>query len=138
MPTRRITLEEQDDNNNGSPPSPPPVADDGDFSPNEHPWQYTDQARIHISDMVLMPQRDKLKEFTKIPQGMLLDMCLADTMVALMNKYQDPKFNAAEELIFFIDQRLRAHDGWITKLATVLAGDEQKNEDINPNIGPTI
>lgn len=141
MALRKITLEEQDDNNGGIPPSPPPVnnqQDDSDFNPNEHPWEYTDQARIHISDMVLRPTEDQLKEFTKMPQGILFEMVLGNTMVAMMKNYQNKDFNAAEYLLRTVDQRLRAHDGWITKLATVLAGDEQKQEDLNPMTGPTL
>ena len=118
-----------------SPVTPP---DDSDFVPTEHPWDYSDQAKIHISDLVLQPDDAHLKEFTKMPQGIMFEMVLGDTMVAMMDNYQTPNFNLAKYLLRTVDQRLRAHDGWLTKLATVLAGNEQKSDEINPNSGPTL
>lgn len=160
MPVRRVTFEERDDDDfnrgggrqdssyepqsdlGGPPPGMPPddgMPDDGSHNPQGHPWDYNDDgARAKIADIILMPDRDKLREFTKIPQGILFDMCLGDVMVEAMDKYGDPKFNAAGYLMKIIDQRLRAHDGWIAKLATVLAGDEARQEDINPMQGPQI
>jgi hypothetical protein len=157
---RRVTFEESDENGFdpredrddgynpqssglGPPPGMPPDdgggPDDGTHSPQQHPWDYSDDgARSKIADIILMPDRDKLREFTKIPQGILFDMCLGDVMVEAMDKYGDPKFNAAGYLMKIIDQRLRAHDGWIAKLATVLAGDEARQEDINPMQGPQV
>lgn len=108
------------------------------FSPGDHPWDYNDGAKAKIADIILMPDRDKLREFTKIPQGILFDMCLGDVMVEAMEQYNNPKFNAAGYLMKIIDQRLRAHDGWIAKLATVLAGDEARGEEVNPMQGPQI
>lgn len=136
-----MILEEDDGNDGGNAQNPPPMAppEDSDFTPTEHPWDYSDTAKIHISDLVLSPSEDKLKEFTKMPQGIMFEMVLGDTMVAMMDNYQTPSFNLAKYLLKTVDQRLRSHDGWLTKLATVLAGDEQKNgEDINPNSGPTL
>ena len=160
MPVRRVTFEESDgdsfeprddsrDNNYGQAPDlgipqDTPMREeggpsDGSHEPQGHPWDYNDDgARAKIADIILMPDRDKLREFTKIPQGILFDMCLGDVMVEAMDKYGDPKFNAAGYLMKIIDQRLRAHDGWIAKLATVLAGDEARQEDINPMQGPQI
>jgi hypothetical protein len=37
-----------------------------------------------------------------------------------------------------VDKRLRGLDGKMVKYAVLLAGDEQKNEDINPMSGPTL
>jgi hypothetical protein len=156
MPTRRITLEESDNddfnrpqddsddnysdeiNPDGEAPSMEDSGSDGNFTPGGHPWDYNDEAKAKIADIILMPDRDKLREFTKIPQGILFDMCLGDVMVEAMEQYNNPKFNAAGYLMKIIDQRLRAHDGWITKLATVLAGDEARGEDVNPMGGPQI
>ena len=144
MPTRRITLEEQDDSGTpppNQPPQPPqssPVSQDNDFSPSDHPWEYQDQAKIHISDLILSPSDDKLKEFTFMPQGIINDMILADTMVAMMKNYLVVGFNAAEYLVKTVDQRLRGLDGKMVKYAVLLAGDEQKSEEINPMNGPTL
>lgn len=135
MPTRRVTFEEED--NNGVPPNPP--LDEGEFSPPDHPWQYGDeQAKIHIADILLNPTDDKLKEFTFTPQGMVLDECLADTMVAMQKNYHNKTFNAAEYLIKTIDQRFRSLEGKMVKYGVYLAGEEKKDEDINPLSGPMI
>lgn len=138
MAVRKITLEE-DDNQGGMPPPEPVVTnEDGGFSPSDHPWEYQDQAKIHISDMILQPREDQLKEFTFMPQGILFEMVLGNTMVAMMKNYSTKGFNAAEYLINTVDQRLRGLDGKMVKYAVLLAGDESKNEDINPMSGPTL
>jgi hypothetical protein len=138
--TKRVIVEEQDDNN-GMPPPTPPVSnrqDDGDFNPSDHPWEYSDQAKIHISDLILTPDADKMKEFTFMPQGIINEMVLGDTMVAMMKNYQNKTFNAAEYLLMTVDKRLRGLDGKMVKYAVLLAGDEQKQDDINPMSGPTL
>jgi hypothetical protein len=141
MAVRKITLEEDDNQGGMPPPNAPPVMtnEDGGFRPDEHPWNdYGDQARIHISDMILRPQEDQLKEFTFMPQGILFEMVLGNTMVAMMKNYAKKDFNAAEYLINTVDQRLRGLDGKMVKYAVLLAGDESKNEDINPMSGPIL
>jgi hypothetical protein len=135
MPTRRITLEE-DDNQGGM---PPPATPDADFSPSDHPWNdYSDQAKIHISDLILQPEPEKLKEFTFMPQGIVFEMVLGDTMTAMMDNYTVKGFNLAKYLLRTVDQRLRGLDGKMVKYAVLLAGDEQKSEEINPMSGPTL
>ena len=137
MPTRRITLEEQDDNGGMPPPSEPtPVREE--FSPQEHPWEYQDQARMLISDRILTPSDEQLKEFTFMPQGIMFEMVLGDSMVAMMENYSVKGFNLAKYLLKTVDQRLRAHDGKMVKYAVLLAGDESKNDEINPMSGPTL
>lgn len=139
MSARRVTFEE-DDSQGGVPPNAPPIVtnEDGGFSPSDHPWEYQDQAKIHISDMILRPQEDQLKEFTFMPQGILFEMVLGNTMVAMMKNYSVKGFNAAEYLINTVDQRLRGLDGKMVKYAVLLAGDESKNDEINPMSGPTL
>jgi hypothetical protein len=134
MPTRRITLEE-DDNQGGM---PPPATPDADFAPQEHPWEYSEQARVLISDKILTPGEEQLKEFTFMPQGIVFEMVLGDTMTAMMDNYTVKGFNLAKYLLRTVDQRLRGLDGKMVKYAVLLAGDEQKSEEINPMSGPTL
>jgi hypothetical protein len=134
MPTRRITLEE-DDNQGGM---PPPSAPDADFAPQEHPWEYSEQARVLISDKILTPGEEQLKEFTFMPQGIVFEMVLGDTMTAMMDNYTVKGFNLAKYLLRTVDQRLRGLDGKMVKYAVLLAGDEQKSDEINPMSGPTL
>jgi len=140
--TKRITLEEHDDGGMPPPSSPPPpepqMEDGGEFNPAEHPWGYDGQAKVHIADIILKPDKETLKEFTFMPTGILFEMSLGDTMVEMMKKYQDSKFNAAEYLLKTVDQRLRGLDGKMVKYATLLAGDKRKEEELNPNTGPMI
>jgi hypothetical protein len=139
--TKRVTIEEKDDQGGMPPPNTPPMdsrQDDNDFNPQDHPWDYNDQARMLISDRILTPTEDQLKEFTFMPQGIINEMVLGDTMVAMMKNYADKKFNAAEFLLKTVDKRLRGLDGKMVKYAVLLAGDENKNEEINPMNGPTL
>ena len=140
MAVRKITLEEDDNQGGMPPPNDPPVVtnEDGGFNPNEHPWEYQDQARVMISDRILTPAEDQMKEFTFMPQGILFEMVLGDTFVAMTNNYQNRMFNAAEYLLKTVDKRLRGLDGKMVKYAVLLAGDESKQEDINPMSGPTL
>ena len=136
MPTRRITLEEED--NSGMPPPSEPTPVREEFSPQEHPWEYQDQARVMISDRILTPSEDQMKEFTFMPQGIINEMILADGMVAMMDNYQVKGFNLAKYIVHTVDKRLRGLDGKMVKYAVLLAGDESKQEEINPMSGPTL
>jgi hypothetical protein len=142
---RKATFEERNDEGEMPPPNPPnppntpPVhQDDGDFNPQDHPWGYSDQARIHISDLLLQPSEDTLKEFTFMPQGIVFEMVLGDSMVAMQKNYYNKGFNLAEFLLKTVDKRLRGLDGKMVKYGVLLAGDERKEEEINPNSGPML
>jgi hypothetical protein len=91
-----------------------------------------------ISDRILTPSDEQLKEFTFMPQGIMFEMVLGDSMVAMMENYSVKGFNLAKYLLKTVDQRLRAHDGKMVKYAVLLAGDESKNDEINPMSGPTL
>lgn len=122
----------------GEPPrnNQPPNGDAG-WNPPEHPWEY-DQARVKIAEFVLNPTRERMREFTNIPDGLVPDMSLADVMVEAIESYNDPNFNAARSTVYYLDQRLRGRKGWMAQLATLLAGDQNQQEDINPMSGPQI
>jgi len=131
---RRVIFEE-DDTPNESPPQP----QSGEFNPQAHPYtDYNEGAKVKIADIILTPEEPRVKEFTNLPDGMIFDMSLGDVMVAFMRNYANPTFNAAEVLVNTVDKRLRARNGWITKIASILAGEESKQEEINPNEGPRL
>lgn len=139
--TKRITLEEHDDGGMPPPPPPPPepsIDDGGEFSPPEHPWGYEAQAKVHIADRILTPDEDQMKEFTFMPQGIINEMILADGMVTMMDNYMVKGFNLAKYIVHTVDKRLRGLDGKMVKYAVLLAGDERKDEELNPNTGPMI
>lgn len=143
---RKATFEERNDEGGMPPPNPPqspPVSnrqDDGDFTPGEHPWNdYSDQqARVHIADLLLQPDDDKLKELTFMPAGIVFEMVLGDSMVAMMENYHVKDFNLAKYLLRTVDKRLRGLDGKMVKYGVLLAGDERKDDEINPANGPVL
>ncbi len=144
MPKRRIILEEDGDeheqSNNDDTQESSANSGDSVWRPSESPPpDYGDQqAKVHISDLILQPLPEKLREFSNTPDAFVPLLVLADVMSACNKEYQGMAFNAVDVVISSMDARMRGRNGWITNRAIVLAGDEQRGDDINPAQGPQL